>query len=89
MADGAASQQHLTAEQYRERAKLVRHAAQGVKSALLRHDLLDITAQQYEHLAETVERWRSRRRRVKQGCSPARSDGGSANDQASSRSRTL
>jgi hypothetical protein len=58
MSDTAVSQQRLTAEQYRERAKLARQAAQGVKSALLRHDLLDIAAQ-YDHLAESVERWGS------------------------------
>jgi hypothetical protein len=58
MADGAVSQEHLRAEQYRERAKLARLAAQAVKGALLRHDLLDIAAR-YEHLAERVERWGS------------------------------
>jgi hypothetical protein len=58
MSDTAASQEQLTAEQYRERAKLARQAEQGVKSALLRHDLLDIAAQ-YDHLAESVERWGS------------------------------
>jgi hypothetical protein len=58
MPDGCASHEDLTAEQYRERAKLVRHAAQGVKSALFRHDLLDI-AEQYDHLAETVDQWRA------------------------------
>ena len=43
-----------SAEQYRERAKLVRYTAQAVRSALLRDDLLDIAAQ-YDHLAETIE----------------------------------
>jgi len=56
MPDGSASHEDLTAEQYRERAKLVRYAAQGVKSALFRHDLLDV-AEHYGRLAETVDRW--------------------------------
>ena len=44
----------LTAEQYRERAKLVRNLAEGVKVALLRQDLLDV-ADQYERCAETAD----------------------------------
>jgi hypothetical protein len=56
MSDTAASQEHLTAEQYRERAKLARQGARGVNSVLLRHDLLDIAAR-YDHPAERVERW--------------------------------
>ena len=44
-----------SAEQYRERAKRVRFTAQAVRSALLRHDLLDM-AEEYEWLAERVER---------------------------------
>jgi hypothetical protein len=43
-----------TAEQYRERAKLVRYTAEAVKSALLRHDLLDI-ANEFDELADSIE----------------------------------
>jgi hypothetical protein len=45
----------VTADQYRQRAKLVRYTAEAVRSALLRHDLLDI-ANEYERLAENTER---------------------------------
>jgi hypothetical protein len=55
MADDVPNQEHLTAEQCRQRATLVRRTAVAVKSALLRDDLLDIAAQ-YERLAETRER---------------------------------
>jgi hypothetical protein len=44
-----------TAEQYRERAKLVRQKALAVKTALLRYELLDI-ARQYEDLADIADR---------------------------------
>ena len=44
-----------TAEQYRERAKLVRYTAAAAKSALLRHDLLDI-ADEFDELADSIER---------------------------------
>jgi uncharacterized protein Yka (UPF0111/DUF47 family) len=43
-----------TAEQYRERAKLVRMKAAAVRTALLRRDLLDI-AEQYDRLADSIE----------------------------------
>jgi hypothetical protein len=43
-----------TAEQYRERARLARHTALGVRSALLREDPLD-TAREYDQLAEAAE----------------------------------
>jgi hypothetical protein len=46
---------NLTAEQYRERAKLVRYTAEAVRSALLRQDLLDVAAE-YDHLADSTER---------------------------------
>jgi hypothetical protein len=45
---------HLTAEQYRERAKLVRYTAEAVRSALLRQDLLDVAAE-YDQLADSTE----------------------------------
>jgi hypothetical protein len=44
---------HLTAEQYRERAKLVRYTAESVRSALLRQDLLDVAAE-YDQLADST-----------------------------------
>ena len=44
-----------TVEQYREQAKLVRYTAEAVKSALLRHDLLDI-ADEFDELADSIER---------------------------------
>jgi hypothetical protein len=44
----------LTAEQYRERAKLVRYTAEAVRSALLRQDLLDVAAE-YDQLADSAE----------------------------------
>ena len=45
---------HLTANQCRERARLVRNFAKGVSSALLRQDLLDI-AGEYERRAESTK----------------------------------
>ena len=45
---------HLTADQCRQRAKLVRNFAKGVSSGLLRQDLLDIAAE-YERRAESAE----------------------------------
>jgi hypothetical protein len=44
-----------TAERYRERAKLVRMQAAAMRSRLRREELLDV-AQQYEDLADNVER---------------------------------
>jgi hypothetical protein len=44
----------LTADQCRQRAKLVRNFAKGVSSGLLRQDLLDIAAE-YERHAESAE----------------------------------
>jgi len=44
----------LTAEQCRDRARLIRYTAAAVKSALLRHDLLEM-ASEYEQLAESAE----------------------------------
>ena len=44
---------HPTAEPYRERARLVRHTAQGVRSASLRDDLLE-AAREYDQLAESA-----------------------------------
>jgi hypothetical protein len=49
-----ACQLHLTADQCRQRAKLVRNFAKGVSSGLLRQDLLDIAAE-YERRAESTE----------------------------------
>jgi hypothetical protein len=46
------------AEQYRERAKLIRSEAESV-SAVLRYDLLEI-AQEYELLADSIEGLRFR-----------------------------
>jgi len=43
----------LSPDQYRERAKLVRNLAGGVRSALLRQDLLDI-ASEYEDRAQSA-----------------------------------
>ena len=43
-----------TAEQYRERAELVRQKAAAMKSRLRRQELLDI-AEQYEDLAEIAD----------------------------------
>ena len=48
-------QLHLTADQCRERAKLVRNLAGDVTSTLLRQDLLDI-ANEYERRAERDRR---------------------------------
>jgi hypothetical protein len=48
------SQLHLTTNRLRERAKLFRHYAQGVSSALLRQDLLDIACE-YEGRAESTK----------------------------------
>ena len=45
-------QLRLTPDQCRERARLVRNLAEGVRSALLRQDLLDV-ANDYERRAET------------------------------------
>ena len=53
MVDGA-DLLHSAAEQCRERARLVRYTAEAVKSALLRHDLLDI-AERFDELAENIE----------------------------------
>ena len=53
MADGA-DLLHSAAEQCRERARLVRYTAEAVKSAVLRHDLLDI-AEQFDELADSIE----------------------------------
>jgi hypothetical protein len=53
MVDGA-DLLHSAAEQCRERARLVRYTAEAVKSALLRHDLLDI-AKQFDELADSIE----------------------------------
>jgi hypothetical protein len=47
-------QNHLTPEQYRERAKLIRYTAEAVRSALLRHDLLDVAAE-YDQRADNSE----------------------------------
>jgi hypothetical protein len=44
----------LTAEQYRERAKLVRQTAAATTSRLRRQGLLD-TARLYEELADSIE----------------------------------
>jgi hypothetical protein len=46
-------QLHLTAEQCRARARLVRNFAKGVASALLRQELLDIAAE-YERRVEST-----------------------------------
>ena len=46
---------HLTLEQCRERAKLVRYTAEAVRSALLQQDLLDVAAE-YDQLADSTER---------------------------------
>ena len=43
-----------TAEQCRDRARLIRYTAAAVKSALLRQDLLEM-ASEYEQLAESAE----------------------------------
>ena len=48
----------LTAEQCRDRARLIRYTAAAVKSALLRHDLLEM-ASEYEQLARGAERSRN------------------------------
>jgi hypothetical protein len=47
-------QNHLTPEQYRERAKLIRYTAEAVRSGLLRHDLLDVAAE-YDQRADNSE----------------------------------
>ena len=47
-------QSQLTPDQCREQARLVRYTAEAVRSALLRHDLLDI-ASEYNQLAERAE----------------------------------
>jgi hypothetical protein len=51
----AADLLHPPAERYRGRVKLIRYTAEAVKSALLRHDLLDIAAE-YDQLADSTER---------------------------------
>jgi hypothetical protein len=48
----------LTAEQCRDRATFIRYTAAAVKSALLRHDLLEM-ASEYEQLARGAERSRN------------------------------
>jgi hypothetical protein len=48
----------LTAEQCRDRARLIRYTAAAVKSALLRHDLLEM-ASEYEQFARGAERSRN------------------------------
>ena len=47
-------QPRLTADQCRERAKLVRNLAEGVGSALLRQDLIEV-ASEYERGADMAE----------------------------------
>jgi RNA:NAD 2'-phosphotransferase (TPT1/KptA family) len=58
MADDIIDAPQLTAEQYRERAKLVRQTAAATTSRLRRQGLLD-TARRYEELADNSERARS------------------------------
>jgi hypothetical protein len=54
MADDTADAPQLTAEQYRERAKLIRQTAAATTSRLRRQGLLD-TARRYEELADSIE----------------------------------
>jgi hypothetical protein len=49
--------QYPTAEQYRERANLVRQRAETMNDADIRRQLLNI-AMQYERLADSMERSR-------------------------------
>jgi hypothetical protein len=49
--------QYLTAEQYRERANLVRQRAETMNDADIRRQLLNI-AMQYERLADSMDRSR-------------------------------
>jgi hypothetical protein len=54
MADDTADPPRLTAEQYREQAKLVRQTAAATTSRLRRQGLLD-TARLYEELANIAD----------------------------------
>ena len=59
MADDAADAPRLTAEQYRDRAKLVRQTAGAMTSRLRRQGLLD-TARLYEKLADIADNEQAR-----------------------------
>jgi hypothetical protein len=48
---------HLTADQYKERAKIVRSTADQMTRATMRRQLLRI-AEEYERLADSIERGR-------------------------------
>jgi hypothetical protein len=54
MADDLDALECPTAEQYRDRAKLIRYTAEAVKSGLLRQDLLELAAE-YDELAEAAD----------------------------------
>jgi hypothetical protein len=59
MADDTADAPQLTAEQYRERAKLVRQTAAATTSRLRRQGLLD-AARLYEELADIADNEQAR-----------------------------
>jgi hypothetical protein len=59
MADDTADAPQLTAEQYRERAKLIRQTAAATTSRLRRQGLLD-TARRYEERADIADNEQAR-----------------------------